>query len=412
LARVVFIPSGRVGLPLHVGSLCLALLWVSRLKRYSRRTRRLEIVVGVALAAFTAAGATDQLVLLYGVVPFVVAPAICWWQGGSATEQRVSAFAFAVGIGSVIGAEALAKLMEHDGIRASLGAGSFEFIPIDQIGSSLAAVVGAWMALGNGDFFGAPINRAGVETFGLGCLMLVALGVTAHVLWRTAGVWWRERTARSERVGQQQQQDVARLFVVYWGVVLAITFASNVFTSVGPTDPPGYLLAGWAGVGALLGSLASSREARALVTSAVAVFALGIAGQNIKDGMPPPATTYSPAQIAGITHFVERHDASVGYAGYWESNNFTWATGFKVKVFPIWNCPRRPGELCRRVFTAIGSWYTPRGPVHTFLITGTAPLSIAAPATTFGAPLASAIFGPYMVRVYGHDIAAQLPNYY
>jgi hypothetical protein len=407
LRQVVFEPDVRVGMLLHLALLCGALLIVWKRARAGSSSRRWLVAGGVALAAFTAAGTTDQLLTFDGVIPFVLAPCLWWWRNNTPAARTVALFAILTGVGAVIGGEILSKIMEHEGVGASLSLGSFQFVQTADIAASFANTAAAWAALGNGSFFDAQVSRSSALAFVLGGLSLLALGAILRMVWISAGAWWRARseaTADSATGGRD-------LFVAFWGLAVVITLATNTLTSTGQAANSRYLIAGWTGVAALLGALVTTRHGRAVMTASIAVFAAAIAGQNIKDGVQPPGVYYTPAQVTQISRFVERHGARIGYGAYANSHNFTWATRFKVKVFPVWPCPLRPGSVCQRPLSSISAWFIPRPGTRTFLITGAQSPAIPTPPATFGPALATATFGPYTVRVYGHDVAAQILQY-
>lgn len=410
MRQVLFEPDVRVGMLLHMGLLAGALLLVWSHAHDESLSRRWLIVGGIALAAFTAAGVTDQLTLLDGLIPFVVAPCIWWWRNGSRAARTVALFALTVGIASLVGGEILNKIMEDEGVGASLSLASFGFVPTVDLGTSIAQTIAAWTALGNGDFFGAAVNRESVETFALGVATLVTLVATVRLAWRSVAAWWIVR-ARARSARADPADGGPSLYVGYWGLALAIALVTNMITSVGPVGNFRYLIGAWTAAAALLGALVATRSGRIVLTAGVAAFAIVIAGQNIKDGVPPPGHYYPQSDVDEISRFVAANGARIGYAAYWDSNNFTWATDFATQVYPVWACPLRPGKLCQRQQADISAWFIPRSHTRTFLITGTGSLSLPAPAVNFGRPLATATFGRYTVRVYGHDLAAQILNY-
>jgi hypothetical protein len=407
LGQVDFEPDARVGMLLHLGLLCGALLWVWERSRDGLASTRWLIAGGLALTAFTAAGVTDQLLIFDGVIPFILAACLWWWLNKTTAARTVAVFAVATGAGSVTGGAILSKIMEHEGVAASLSLHSFQFVQAANIVASLANTVSAWTALGNGAFFGTTVTSASVLACFLAGLSLLALAASSRMLWRSTSAWWTARSSStlSSAAGSRD------LFVAFWGLVVIITLASYAFTSTGQSSVSRYLISAWVGVAALLGAIVTTRHGRMLMSAAIAVFAVVIAGQNVKDGIPQATLGYTPSQVTQISHFVEEHGAVIGYAGYWSASNFTWATRFKVKVFPVWSCPLRPGSVCRQQFASISSWFIPRRDTRSFLITGDQSLAIPAPPTTFGKALATATFGPYTVRVYGHDVAAQFLQY-
>jgi hypothetical protein len=408
MRNILFEPDVRVELLLHMGLLCAALLLVWERTRRGTLSRRWMVAGGAALAAFTAAGATDQLLIFDGVVPYMLAPCAWWWRTRSRPASTVAYFAILTGTPALVGSLVLSHIMRDAGIGASLSLSSFQFVSVANLAPALGNTLGAWVALGDGSFFGAQVNRASALTFGLGMLCILALAVALRALWHTAGAWWASRSgvAGSTRDGSRD------LFVAFWGLALVLTIASNLLTSASETADSRYLLGAWVAVAALLGALATTREGHAVLTIALVAFAATTLRNNIAHGVPPPGIYYEQPVVREIEQFVVAHGARVGYAAYDDSHNFTWATHFKVDVFPIWPCPLPSGSLCQRPLASISSWYLPRPHTPTFVITDSRPGGLTAPPpAAFGHAKARATFGFYTVYAYDHDIAAQLLHY-
>ncbi|MGO9972090.1 MAG: hypothetical protein ACLP01_04620 [Solirubrobacteraceae bacterium] len=407
MRQIVFEPTVRVEMLVHLGILSLALTAAWQRARRGALTLRWACLTGALLGVFTAAGGTDQLLMFDGVVPFVAAAWMWFWRNRSRGARNVALYATGIGAVSVVGSTLIAKVMSDAGVSASLNLNSFAFIPSSALPSYLGGLLSAWTALGDGTFWGAPVNRATDLEFLLGILTLAAL---AAVLWscvRTMRAWWVEQAdapAAAER-------GAADLFVSFWGLSVVMTMFTYATTSVAPAGDSRYLLAAWVGTAALLGAFARSRQAQIALIACTLLFAAVTVRDNLSHGVPPPGIAYPETVVAQIKDFVLAHDARVGYAAYGYSHNLTWATGFKVKAFPVWACPYRPESLCQRPLSSISSWFIPRLHTNTFLITGGGPAAVAGPPAAFGKPIASHTFDAYTVWIYGHDVAAEIQQY-
>lgn len=407
MRQVVFEPDVRVGLLVHMGLLCLALMAVWRRAEAGRLTWRWALACAIALTVFTAPGGTDQLLMIDGVVPFVGAALVWWWRNGSREARTVAVFALAVGVGSLIGESLLTTIMVHDGISSSLNLDSFGFVQANGLATDLGNTLSAWASFADGNFFGAFVSKATILTFVLGGLSFVALFAVTRLSILSIGRWWTERIATTTPAGGGTRA----LFVAFWAFALFMTLASYILTSVATSANSRYLLSGWVAVAALLGALITTRHGRVVLVSGVALFSVLMIRDNINSGVPPPGASYPKTTLAQIQQYVTSEGAGIGYAAYFYSHNFTWESDFKIKVFPLWPCPLRPGLLCQRPLSSDSSWFIPRPDTRTFLITGPQPLALHAAPASFGTPLAQQTFGQFTVSVYRHDVAAQVLHY-
>jgi len=152
-------------------------------------------------------------------------------------------------------------------------------------------------------------------------------------------------------------------------------------------------------------------RAAAIVLAGTCVFALGaivsMARGVSSEGTEfhTPVSTKVANQIARIAG---REHLSVGYAGYWDAAPVTWATGFRVKVYPVAVCDQN-ARLCRFDLHFISSWYSPRPGTGSFLLTDDrSNESVTAPAPGLGRPTAVYRVGPIKMYTYPYDLAARI----
>jgi hypothetical protein len=408
MRQVVFEPDVRVGLLVHMAALCLALIFVWR-RAEAHRLRPVWLIgVGGTLTLFTSAGGTDQLLMIDGVAPFVIAALVWWWLNGSSGARTTALFAVAVGLGSLAGEALLTTVMVHDGVSSSLNLQSFQFLESGTLGSDVGNTLSSWVSLADGDFFGLPVNKADTLTLILGALALAALGGAILLVARSARAWWVSRQ-RSRLLAPRGE---SCLFIAFWGASMLLTFASYSLTSASTTVDARYLLSAWVAVAALLGAITTSTSGRAVLASLLVLFSAIMIRDNVSFGAQPPGVYY-PANVVGqIERYARSHNAATGFASYPYSHNLTWATRFALKVYPVWPCDAgRPGQVCQRVLSSDSAWFIPHAGMRTFLITSLQPDAIHAAPRSFGSPIAHATFGQFTVSVFGHDVAAQILQY-
>jgi hypothetical protein len=404
---ILYVPDNHGMTVLHAAVLCGALLAVYRRSLAARLTPRLLLLIGVPLVAFTGLGLTDQLLFVNGLVPFVLAPLLCWWRTRSPAWRAVSAFAIAVAVLSAL----VALLLTHIAQDQNVVHAPFpiDFVSAEALVDGLQNLIVAFLGLGGGDFFGAPVSGGNLFVFLAGALVLVALAATLRLLWRWPGT--RETSPEPTR-DQLPQPGSRELFIVFWGASLVLVLAAFALTSVSNTASDiRYLIGGWAALAALVGVFATRPLGRIVVIVAVAVFgALNIRSElaaGVQPGGPGPDQTVAGA----IERFAAANGASVGYTGYWDASPVVWETHLRVKLYPIQACDV-PSGWCQLYGIQISSWYVPRPHTRTFLLTDTRPgvsLAVTAPPASFGKPLTAASVGEGLtVYIYDHDIAADL----
>jgi hypothetical protein len=405
LRSILYVPESHGLIVLHAGVLCGVLLIVHRLALSRRATLGVLVGLGLPLVAFTGAGLTDQLLLISGWAPFILAPLLCWLRLRSPVWRTTSLFAIATGVLSLL----LALLLTH--VMQDQGVGHAPF-PIDFVGSealfgNLQNVVTAFASVAGGSFFGTPASGANLLTFVAGAFGLLALAAVLRMLWR-----WTVSAAGPAKDTRSLEASSRDLFIAYWGCVLVLALGAFAVTSLSATASNSrYLVGAWVAVAALLGTLALTPATRTIIALGVALFGVLNLRSDLASGVP----AYGPGpdqRLAGvIEHFATAHGASVGYASYWDAAPVTWETRLRVKVFPIQACDS-PASWCPFYNNQISSWYLPRASARTFLLTDSRPgipLEVSTAPASFGVPIASEVVGEGLtVYIYGHDLATDL----
>ncbi|HEY5193230.1 MAG TPA: hypothetical protein VIJ39_05095 [Solirubrobacteraceae bacterium] len=404
LRGILYVPESHGAIVLHVGVLCGALLIIYRMALNLRLKWVVLLLVGVALVVFTGAGLTDQLLLVSGLGPYMLAPLLCWLRFKSRTWRTVSLFALVTGVLSVLFGLFLTNIMqEQHVIHANF---PVAFVNSEVLLTNLQNVIATLATLGGGDFFGASASGMNLLTFVAGALTLVGLAAVLRVLWS-----WRNSIYRSSEI-HPPSEGLRELFVAYWGFVLLITLGVFALTSVsGNTSDGRYLIGAWTALAALLGILITTPLSRTVMLIAVSLFGVLNIRTELAGGVKTGALGPSQQVAGAIEHFTLAHGASIGYSGYWEAAPVMWETGLQVRVYPVAPCAA-PTGLCLFYANIISTWYDAHPGVRTFLVTDTRPNvpgEVTAPPNSLGRPLAEAYVGDGMaVYVYNHDITADL----
>jgi hypothetical protein len=401
---VLAMPTGRVGIAVHGGALCGVLLILAEASRTPRLSRPWLIALTVFTVLFGALAASDSLVAVTVVLPYVVAPWLWWAYERSHQALRVSVYALVTGGAALLGAALITSWMHHDHIVHSPY--PVVFTTVASLVTNVQDLIGAWAGLGGGAFFGLPASGVNLLLFGAGALALAALAYVLWVLWRRSyqllAVPSRARLTAPARV----------LYISFWSLVLASDLALYLLTAVSDSLGPGdhYLLSAWVAIAALLGAFARSRVGWAALLTGVTLFAILNVRTHVADGVPAFGVAPDPQLAGEIEHFARAHGARIGYSEYGDAAPITWETHFATEVYPLQPCGSASG-LCA-FFIGISSWYTPHPGARTFLMTdprpGIAGGTITAAPADLGRPVAVGQFGTFTVYVYGYDIASRV----
>ena len=407
LRQILYIPESHGAIVLHVAVLCAALLAVYRTALEHRPRPAVLLLVGVPLVIFTGAGLTDQLLLVSGLAPFVLAPLLCWWRFRSVAWRTVSAFALVTGILSALAALLLTHIMQEQGVVHAPF--PIDFVTSEAILVNLGNLLATVAGLGGGSFFGTSASGVNLLTFIAGALTLLAFAAILRTLWH-----WTRAAARSSEPPPSPQSGLRELFVAYWGLMLVLVLAVFALTSVsGATNNGRYLIGAWVATAALLGILATSPAARTALLLAVLLFGVLNVRSELASGVTPAGVGPNQRMAGTIEHFAIAHGASVGYSGYWDAAPVTWETSLRVKVRPVAPC-NAPTGLCAYFNNNISSWYTARPGIRSFLLTDTRPNipgAIGGPPASLGPALIHTDLGEgYSIYVYNHDIAGNLSS--
>ncbi|MBV9212179.1 MAG: hypothetical protein JOZ25_00885 [Actinobacteria bacterium] len=398
---VLFTLDWHGGAIVHAVFLCVVLVLVIR---YTDRLSNLGLAgIAVAVAAVTALTVPDQLSYATAIGPFAGTALILWWRTGLPRERRVAISALASMAVAVTGGEAVAHTMSNAGVIVNPDL-TVCFTDYHQLTDNLEILVAAFTALGGGTFFLRGLDAAGLGRFALAVLTVGAAVLVVRRLWGLG-----PRLVAPARVGGREA--VAReAYVVFWSLALVAVLGAFVITDVSwDVISSRYLTGGFVAVAALVPPLlGASGRARLVTAGAIGAFTALTFGLHVHDGI---GSWSEGSDLSGPTHqleaFARARGLEVGYGGYKDAPVVSWLADERVKVFPVSACGAR---LCPFGVHTISSWYRPRRGVRTFLVThpGAPGLSLSGPYARAGRPLEARRFGPLVVYVYGHDLAANL----
>jgi hypothetical protein len=251
-----------------------------------------------------------------------------------------------------------------------------------------------------------------VLIFTSGSLVLIALILVLDQARRIAG-----RMSIRERM-----TDSALAYVAFWSGSLVSTSLVFVLTDAPKDALSGrYLLAGYAAIAALLPLVATrSSRTRPIVTAGVCVFALIAAYQAIRRPFnvitsPEQSIRFPGPSTAGeLAQFARHEHVTHGYGGYWDAEELTWGTNFRVLIRPVRVCSGADSyPLCYPQLGMISSWYTPRPKTRSLLVVdslGTSYDGVLGRDPALGKPLSARRLGDIRVYVYPYDIASRIRN--
>lgn len=362
-------------------------------------------VLGLALAiglvgVLPASG--DLLFLAWALAPLLLTAVAVAWRAPAAAGARMVVFAVVVSAIALTGGAALASALRADGVRSL--SFTYQLVSADKLVHNFVLLFQGYANIAGGDFFGAHIVPATAATLVSGLLVLAALVAVLTTVSR------RVVRAGPRRDGGDPQVGARFAYVCFWTSSLLVTSAVFVLTSVPFNAASGrYILGGYVAIAALVGLVAlRSPGWRVAVTAAVCMFALSATYQVLRE---PEANATGAAEFRDyrlLERYAAQHHVSYGFASYWNGPELTWATDFRLPIYPIEECGPEHG-LCMHAIH-ISSWYRPRPHTSSLLLVdpNLLELPIRGLDRSLGRPSASTTIEGVKVYVFPYDLAAKL----
>jgi hypothetical protein len=374
----------------------------------SARVRASLLLVGVSALVAVVTGldvASDPLLLVTGVAPFVASAALVAWlrRDRHAVEVVVAAAATAVAALAIAGAAVLVQ--RHAGFDV-------EGLPLSLAGASRmhdnATLLGHLvLAFDNGHLSLHDLGDLGPLRLACGVLAVVAALVP---LWFLLRVAMRRLPGRHDAAESTlPRHDATALWLAYWGLVAVFLAIAFVATTL-PVDRNSvrYLLPGFYAIAATVPFLTLRTAARAAAV-AVAVAFTGVVGAVLLHRAGPDDFDVQPQQAAGLIAALESHGLHYGYAGYWQANLLTWQSDGRVVSRAVQQgdaChAAQKGWFCPYPIFTVSDWYTAQNQ-PTFLIRELGGSFVPDPPPAQPRPASVFSYDRFEVYVYDHDIGA------
>jgi hypothetical protein len=374
----------------HAVILAAFLVTLPRLAEWTKGRRGLW---AVALAVLLALGvASDPLLLVGGVVPFVAAVTVGWRLDLVARGNAFLA-AGACAVGTAAGG-LLFELARQDGVRTD--GHRFTTAGVGEAVSQMRLLLEDVSLFAHGRLSSSPVLADAILNV-VAIAAMVALPIGLLALVRPS-----LRAVRSPARPVEQ-----RLLAVYWGAVIAGISAGFIVSSA-PLDVFSVRYVTLL-LPALLTLAVIAFGRPALI--GIGVFATVAAGLGCMQLARGTYTTMNPdlphgTDLANLERFASQERLDHGYAGYWEAATITAESDFRIRAYPVAQCDV---GLCPFYLHRIDGWYAPKPGVRTFyLYSPESPSDAGPPPPSWGPPVAQRTFGPLQVFVYEGDLAARL----
>jgi hypothetical protein len=333
--------------PLGAVLLDAYLLWLAGRDHSRGRVMLSVAAIGVVTGALLA---SDELLLVVGVVPFFLASLLVAFRtrGYRDAWPAVAVTITAILVSHVVGALMTARHYRLTTPPLRLGG---------PVGDRVQWLAAGLLRLGNGRSVGShpTIMQPLVLAAAVVCVvaMLAVLRTCGRPVPRLLG----------------EPDGVARaLHVKFWGASLLLTWGAYVLTNVAAAPTDRYVVSTVLVVGALIPLYLHGRRSTWLVASATAIFCgagLAAIGAGELRSLQPHESPLT--RVARIEALVASHHLGAGYAGYWDAASLQWATHGRLAPVPLFFAPGRatPYFLYR-----VSAWYRPRPHKPSWLVVG------------------------------------------
>jgi hypothetical protein len=353
------------------------------------------------VGAITAVGlASDKLLALAGLAPFLLAALASLRVEPRDAGRRIVATAGAVAVVGVLGAVLLHHLVTDARISSTpfpITLGGY-----NQLAPHLLVALQSVAYLFYGDFGGLTLSIT--STLKLICAAVVAAAVFA-------GLVAARDQMRPILMGGGARDDrssgARSAHLTFWSLVVCVTGLGYVLSSVAVDQYTSrYLVPAAYGLAAVLTVLATSGgRYRVAVVGGVSVLMLASTVSLARQDLQANPSRFPTASLSGpLLHFARSEGLKYGYSGYWDAAPLTWQTKTTINVYPVLPCG---ATLCPFYFHQISSWYTPRPGIRTFLVSDPTQSGNPGLPVSLGQPTQTVRIGRLTVYVYPYDIASK-----
>jgi hypothetical protein len=390
-------PNAHAHSLVHAVILAAFLITSPRLAAWGRPRAALW-AVGLAITLAPGA-ASDPILLIGGVVPFLFALGLGWWL--RLLSRGIAILAATASLAGTGAGLLIAEIAKQDGIRRSEM--SFPLASPEHALENVRRFVEDIALFVHGRLGDAAIPGNSSIPDGFDRFLVIATAVALPILVIAA-------IRRAPALLSDPRRPAGqRLLFVYWGAAIAALAAAFIASSA-PIDigSARYLLIAWP---ALLTLAAIVFGQRALTGLALLAATTGILGcvELARDGYRLPVE-YSNDDVVRLERFVDANRLDHGYSSYEYAAALARLTDFKVRLYPVADCGRGGDKRCPPVEHHMDAWYEGKPGVRTFYVFNptTKFRAIGPPPARWGKPSQVADIGPFRLFVYDFDLARVL----
>ena len=366
-------------------ALAALLVWLARVPDV--RAPRVVAVTALVAVVTGLDVASDPLLLVTGVAPFVAAAALVAWR-----RRGLLIAAGAATVAALVTAGVTTLVMGHAGYQV-IGL-PLRLASPQRASDNLTLLGHLVLDMFNGRFGGNPLRIV------CGVLAIVAVIVPFAVLGRVV-----------LRRGGDVQRDTARdVFLAFWGftaLFLAVAFVGT--TLALDTNSIRYLPPLFYAVAATVPFIALGNAWRRNGIALAVAFTGVVGAVLLHRAQLAEDFNVAPQDAQPLIALLEQHGVHRGYAGYWQANLLTWESDGAIQSRAVRQsdtcAPRQPGWFCPYPIFTISDWYAPvlhAGP--TFLIREHDGAFVPNPPPTEPVPQATFSYGRFDVYIYPGDI--------
>jgi hypothetical protein len=370
------------------------------------RRPRLRLVLAIAVGVLVGVAASDPLVLIGGLVPFVIGLLVGCLPSARNSNYRPAMLGLGTLIVTAVAWIGIAIVMSVLNVEKESGVGLTGLAAGDQIGHNFALWWQSIAVLGNGNFFGMSVTLTSALALVCAALSIGAVLLIPRIC--------RNEIRQLTPLGPTKWATPRRALLVFWSVAgVLLSFVFIVGQAPVNITANRYLIGVIYAVAVVIPVAASQRlSSEALAVGGTVLVALSgtiaMARGTVVSftaGLPSDSTISQVEQIAA------REQLRIGYAGYWDASPMSWASHFRISVFPVQSC-YGGAQVCAFFVHTISSWYTPRANLRTFILVDPTLPYLQTEPVVFGKPVATYHIGELTMYVYPYDVASRIRPYH
>lgn len=302
----------------------------------------LSVIIGTLLAS-------DALLFVDGLVPFVGAAALVAWRRH---DWRGLVPIFAVTAGALVVRGVTANAAASRGLITTTPALR---LTRNQIGIHLHWLTDGLLRLGGGTLHPTSGPLPGLLLIGAAVVTVAAIAVTLL----TAALSLRGPAVR-------ELGGVRSLHACFWAGSLICISAAYVLTSVVVEPSDRYLIIAIPAIAAVVPMHVTGRWRRWLVCAGASVLALtSVIALSFDTERGAFYQGTAVRVLERIEAVVRTGHLGVGYAGYWNAASLTWSSAGRLRIYPITDVA---GPAALMFLARAAAWYVPRPATSSYVV--------------------------------------------